>query len=254
MFETIIQGQGSDRDGRKKTVIVSFAIHTLVLGILVVIPLVYYQTIPGGWERISDVFAARLPDPVPPSPPPAARPASGARVPRTGPVIVRVKELIEPTNVPVPPDTPELDVPISEILRSSSDGPATPIVPSSDSFGGGITRLLSRAGPNTPLPPPPKPPKQPMLISSLDPSRLIHRVDPVYPPLAIKARVQGSVLLQVTVNEMGIVESVEVMSGPTLLVNAAVEAVKQWRYKPTILNGEPMPVKATVTVNFNLRR
>ena len=92
-----------------------------------------------------------------------------------------------------------------------------------------------------PPPPPPKPPKQPMLISSLDPSRVIFRVEPVYPPLAITSRVQGPVMLQVTVNELGIVESVEVVSGHALLVRAAVEAVKQWRYKPTILNGEPGP-------------
>ncbi|RPJ55315.1 MAG: energy transducer TonB [Acidobacteria bacterium] len=93
-----------------------------------------------------------------------------------------------------------------------------------------------------------------MLISSLDPSRLIYRVEPVYPPLAMKARVEGVVMLQVTVNEMGVVESVEVASGHPLLVKAAVDAVSQWRYKPTILNGEPVPVKATVTVNFNLHR
>jgi protein TonB len=62
------------------------------------------------------------------------------------------------------------------------------------------------------------------------------------------------VLLQVTVSETGTVDAVAVMSGHPLLTKAAVEAVQQWRYKPTILNGEPVPVKATVTINFNLRR
>jgi len=254
MFETIIQGQGSERAGRKRTVLVSFAIHVLVLGILVVIPLIYYRTIPGGWEDIADVFAAELPDPAPPSPPkpdpPTARPAGIGLTER---VVVRVQELVEPPNVPIPDDAQVVDIPIDQILRRPGEG-GTAMVPYSEGVGLAIPNVFQPTNIETPPPPPPKPAKPPMLISTLDPSRLIYRVEPIYPPLAIASRVQGSVLLQVTVNEMGVVESVEVKSGHTLLVQAAIDAVKQWRYKPTILNGEPVQVKATVTVNFNFRR
>ncbi|RPJ84572.1 MAG: energy transducer TonB [Acidobacteria bacterium] len=254
MFETIIQGQGSDRAGRKKTVLVSLAIHVVMLSILIVIPLWYYQTIPVGWEEISKVFAAELPDPVPPSPPPPRPPRpDGVSIPTDRPVIILSPILIEPGKVPPPPGAEVIDIPVGP-YRSGLSGPPGPFIPDGVLAGPMAENLRPLAGPRTPPPPPPKPAKQPMLISSLDPSRVIYRVEPVYPPLAIQARVQGAVMLQVTVNEMGIVESVEVVSGHPLLVKAARDAVSQWRYKPTILNGEPVPVKATVTVNFNLHR
>ena len=84
-------------------------------------------------------------------------------------------------------------------------------------------------------------------------SKLIHRVDPKYPELARRARVRGLVLLQVTVDEEGKVTEVRVIRGHPLLNQAAIDAVSQWRYSPTLLNGEPTPILATVSVNFVLR-
>ena len=84
-------------------------------------------------------------------------------------------------------------------------------------------------------------------------SKLIHRVEPDYPELAKRARVQGIVFLRVTVDEQGNVADIEVIRGHPLLTQSAVDAVRQWKYSPTILNQEPVPVIATVTVNFVLR-
>jgi protein TonB len=84
-------------------------------------------------------------------------------------------------------------------------------------------------------------------------SKLIRRVEPEYPELAKRARVQGIVLLQVVVDEQGNVTEVNIIRGHPLLNQAAVDAVSQWKYSPTLLNGEPVPVIATVTVNFVLR-
>jgi TonB family protein len=83
-------------------------------------------------------------------------------------------------------------------------------------------------------------------------SRLIRRVAPIYPELAKRARVSGRVVLQIAVNETGDVTDTNVMSGHPLLNDAAVTAVKQWKYSPTLLNGRPVPVIATVTVVFML--
>gem|GEM_PF-333040 len=83
-------------------------------------------------------------------------------------------------------------------------------------------------------------------------SNLIRKVPPRYPELARRARVEGEVVLRVTVNEEGYVTNVEVISGHQLLRQAAVDAVKQWKYEPTVLNGKPIPVIATVTINFVL--
>jgi periplasmic protein TonB len=83
-------------------------------------------------------------------------------------------------------------------------------------------------------------------------SNLIYQTDPVYPPLAKQARVQGSVVLEVVINKEGSVETTRVLSGHPLLAQAAVEAVRQWRYRPVTLNGETREVVTTVTVNFKL--
>jgi TonB family protein len=81
-------------------------------------------------------------------------------------------------------------------------------------------------------------------------SKLIHKVDPVYPVEALKAQISGSVILKVTVNKKGFVSDVRVLSGHPLLRKATVEAVRQWQYSPTFLNGKAVGVIATVTVIF----
>ena len=84
-------------------------------------------------------------------------------------------------------------------------------------------------------------------------SKLIHKVDPVYPQLAKDIRLSGRVILVITVNEEGFVSDAQVKAGHPLLTEAAVEAVKQWQYSPTLLNGQAVPVKATVEVVFVLK-
>ena len=83
------------------------------------------------------------------------------------------------------------------------------------------------------------------------PSKL-NNVPPVYPPMAKQARVEGTVILEATISEQGRVTNVKVLRGIPLLDNSALDAVKQWHYSPTLLNGTPVPVIMTVTVNFRL--
>ena len=81
---------------------------------------------------------------------------------------------------------------------------------------------------------------------------LIHKVQPTYPPLARQARVQGTVVLQAVIGKDGTIENLRVVSGHPMLTSSALEAVKQWRYKPYYLNGEPVEVDTTINVNFTL--
>ena len=81
---------------------------------------------------------------------------------------------------------------------------------------------------------------------------ILKKVDPVYPPLARQARIQGTVILRVHINKSGDVESLQLYSGHPMLAPAAIDAVKQWKYKPHLLNGGPVNVETRVTVNFTL--
>jgi protein TonB len=81
---------------------------------------------------------------------------------------------------------------------------------------------------------------------------LVRRVQPTYPPLAREARIQGTVLLQAVIGKNGKIDDLQVVKGHPMLVAAALAAVKQWRYKPYLLNGAPVEVETQITVNFNL--
>lgn len=112
-----------------------------------------------------------------------------------------------------------------------------------------------------PAPPAPKPPVQAAQSTAprrvrpggdVRPPKLIREVRPAYPPLARQARIQGAVKLTAVVSREGTVQSLQVSSGHPLLIQAAMDAVRQWRYEPTLLNGEPVEVILVVDVNFLL--
>jgi len=83
---------------------------------------------------------------------------------------------------------------------------------------------------------------------------LIHRVEPMYPPIAQQAHIQGIVTLTAVIDKDGIIQRLQLVSGHPLLATAAIDAVKQWRYKPYLLNGQPVEAETTVTVTFRLQR
>ena len=83
--------------------------------------------------------------------------------------------------------------------------------------------------------------------------RIAKKVDPIYPPTAKQARIQGAVTLKVVISKSGDVENLQLVSGHPLLAPAAIDAVKQWKYTPYLLNGDAVEVETTVTVNFKLQ-
>lgn len=109
-------------------------------------------------------------------------------------------------------------------------------------------------GPPVATPQPP-PPDEPIVVGGkIRPPRLIHRVEPTYPRMAQIARIQGDVVLEALLEKDGRVRNVEIKSGHPSLAPAASEAVGQWIYEPTYLNGQPYAVRLTVTVEFRLKR
>ena len=96
------------------------------------------------------------------------------------------------------------------------------------------------------------PPQRAQIAQGVSRGLLISKVQPTYPPLARQARVQGTVVLQALIGKDGSVQNLTVISGHPMLIQAAMDAVKQWRYRPYLLNGEPVLLETTINVNFEL--
>jgi protein TonB len=96
------------------------------------------------------------------------------------------------------------------------------------------------------------PPQKVRVSQGVLQGNILHQVQPQYPPIARAARVAGAVVIKATIGKDGTMKDLQVVSGHPMLVQAALEAVKQWRYKPWVLNGEPVEVDTVITVNFNL--
>jgi protein TonB len=104
------------------------------------------------------------------------------------------------------------------------------------------------------IPPAPKPVGTVFRKSEILEGRLLRKVEPKYPPLAIAARIQGPVVLEAVISKAGTMENLRLVSGHPMLAGAAIDAVRQWRYRPYILNGEVIEVETEITVNFVLGR
>jgi len=98
----------------------------------------------------------------------------------------------------------------------------------------------------------PKPTGPARISSGVMQGQILQKTQPVYPPIAKAAHMQGTVTLHAIISKTGTIEKLEAISGPEMLKGAALDAVKSWRYKPYLLNGEPTEVDTTVIVNFNL--
>jgi protein TonB len=121
------------------------------------------------------------------------------------------------------------------------------------SMGGVLGGVIGGIGT---APPPPKPkPTGPIRVGgNVQAARIVNRVQPVYPPLARQTRISGTVRLHAIISKDGTIQQLEVISGHPLLQQAALDAVRQWRYQPTLLNGEPVEVDTTIDVIFSLNQ
>ena len=117
---------------------------------------------------------------------------------------------------------------------------------------GGILGGIVSAAPPPPTPPPPPPPERVRVGGQVQSAKLLNQPRPSYPPLARQARIQGTVRLEAVISKDGAIEELKVVSGHPLLIQSAIDAVKQWRYQPTQLNGVAVEVVTTIDVNFTL--
>jgi protein TonB len=120
-------------------------------------------------------------------------------------------------------------------------------------YGGPIVSIPHGLGVGFPVVIPTRPaPVEPLIVSHWAEGNLVYRVQPIYPTLARQARIQGTVELRAVISKAGMIENLVLVHGHPMLSAAAIEAVRQWRYRPYLLNNEPIEVETEITVNFVL--
>ena len=236
--QTFVEEGGHTR--KPYTVGLSLLLQMALLCLLALAPLIYQQGLPGA--QLKSILAA-----------PPAPPRTTPKV-LTKPLPVVTKRSFNSARMIAP-------VVIPKQLPTFNDAPAAPNLGTSDLPGVGSdagTPLLLYGSEAAPKPAPPPvaasegKPKTMRVGGRVAEANLIHRIQPLYPPLAKSARVQGTVEFTAIISQDGRVEHLQLVRGHSLLVNAARDAILQWRYQPTLLNGKPTEVITQITVNFTL--
>ena len=241
MFEdSLIESGGRLRTKRGATTVLSFVLQMILLGILILIPLIYTEALP---KQQLMTFLVAPPPPPPPPPPPAATPIKTVKIQSE----MNNGQLRTPTKIPqkvqmikeeeAPP--PSMAGVVGGVVGGVPGGSAGGVI-------GGIISSAPVAVPKVATP------QRVRVSSGVSTGLLIRKVQPNYPPLARQARIQGTVVLQAEISKEGTIQNLQLISGHPMLAPAAIEAVKQWRYKPYLLNGEPVAVETQVVVNFTL--
>ncbi|MBI1355421.1 MAG: TonB family protein [Acidobacteria bacterium] len=239
------------REKRPWTMAISFGLQIMAILVALAIPLLNYYDIPV--TQLS-TFLVAPPPPPPPPPPPQAVVKPKKVIPRE----FDAGQLTQPKKIPDKVAIIEEEdlTPVAGIAGVVGGVPGGSAGGSLGGVLGGIISNTPAVAPPPPPPPvkkaPPPPPARIRVGGAVQKARLLRQVQPQYPPLARQARIQGTVKLTAEIAKDGSIEKLEVISGHPLLIPAALQAVKQWRYKPTLLNGQAVEVVTQIDVNFTL--
>ena len=241
MFEdSLIESGNKLKTKRLGTTILSFLLQVGLIGILILIPLIYTDALPKGNLM---TFLVAPPPPPPPPPPPAA----AVKVVKIQSEVIN-GQLRTPTKIPDKVQMIKEEEAPPDLGAGGVPGGVPGGIPGGSTGGvmGGILSSANAAIPKVATP------QRVRVSSGVSTGLLIKKVTPNYPQLAKQARIQGSVVLQAEISKEGTIQNLQLISGHPMLAPAAIEAVKQWRYKPYLLNGEPVAVETQVVVNFSL--
>jgi protein TonB len=242
MFEdSLIESGNKLRTKRLSTTILSFVLQVMLIGVLILIPLIYTDALP---KQQLMTFLVAPPPPPPPPPPPAAAVVK---------VVKMVSEVVNgqlraPTKIPQKVQMIKEEEAPPDLGGGGVPGGVPGGIPGGSAGGviGGIISSTPVAVPHVATP------QRVRVSQGVSQGLRIKFVQPNYPPLARQARIQGQVILQAEISKEGTIQNLQLISGHAMLAPAAIEAVKQWRYKPYLLNGEPVAVETQVVVNFSL--
>lgn len=238
MFDDTLNSSWDERSRRGLTTLTSFGSQAVAVGGLLVLSLLRPMGLPLFRQLSTPVSMGE-----PLAEAPAVRTHAGANTAApSGPsIFLRPSPRFRTDPSAVNDDgPPEIGGPGGYVSGSSGPGAPDGMI---DSFGAGTRPIMPVA---------PAVATHPISVSHMSEGDLVHKIVPAYPPLARAARLQGQVVLQAVISKQGTIENLKVLAGHPILVPAAIEAVRQWRYRPYILNNEPVEVETEITVNFSL--
>ncbi|HWH61003.1 MAG TPA: TonB family protein [Terriglobales bacterium] len=239
MFEdSLIESGGRLKTKRGRTTLVSFILEAIVVIILILIPLMFTEALPKGQLM---TFLVAPPPPPPPPPPPAA-----VKIVKAVETDIVNNQLRTPTKIPKQ---------VKIIQEEEAPPPSAGVVGGVPGGvpGGAANGVIGGIISSTPVAVPKVAVQRVRVSQGVTQGMKVHDVTPQYPQMAKIARVQGPVVLAAVIGKDGTIQGLRVVSSASPLLNqSALEAVKQWRYRPYILNGEPVEVDTTITVNFTL--
>jgi len=236
--DSLLETSWAQRSRRSWTTITSFGIEALAIGLLLLLPVLRTVGLPSARTVSTPISIGRTSEHTP------------ASRPRGGSVSLNARNLVTPRLV-APGHIP-IDIRMGgdELAPQMPGGSEIGLAGSGPGIPDGI--LHGDGGTMPVAPPAPAPVIRAIRTSSMLEGNLIRRVQPVYPPLARSARIQGRVVLVAVISKAGTIVNLHALSGHPMLVPAAVDAVSQWLYRPYILNSEPVEVETQITVNFTL--
>src|SRR5712671_6739940 len=239
MFEdSLLESGGRLKTKRGRTTTFAIFLEIIAIGIMVLLPLIFTEALP---KQMTMSFLV-APPPPPPPPPPAAAPVK---------IVKQIQTDIVNGALRTPTKIPQKIQMIKEEEAPPPSMAAAGVVGGipGGQMGGVIGGIIS----STPVAVPKVATPQRVRVSAGVTSGLkVRDVKPNYPPLARQARIQGTVVLHAVISKDGSIEGLTLVSGHPMLAPAAIDAVKQWKYKPYLLNGEPVEVDTEVMVNFTL--
>ena len=242
MFEdSLLESGGRLKTKRGRTTTFAIFLEILLIGVMVLMPLIFTEALPK--QQLMTFLVA--PPPPPPPPPPAAAPVHVVQQIQTDIVNGALRT---PTKIPQKIQMIKEDEAPPQMASAGVVGGVPGGIPGGQ-MGGVIGGIIS----STPVAVPKVATPQRVRVSAgVTSGLLIRKVNPTYPPLARQARISGTVVLRAVISKDGSIENLSLVSGHPMLAPAAIEAVKQWKYKPYLLNGEPVEVDTEVQVNFTL--
>jgi periplasmic protein TonB len=243
MFEdSLLESGGRLKTRRGRTTTFAIILEIALVGVMVLLPLIFTEALPK--QQLMTFLVA--PPPPPPPPPPAAAPVKIVKQIQTDIVNGALRT---PTKIPQKIQMIKEDEAPPPVMASSGVVGGVPGGIPGGQMGGVIGGIIS----STPVAVPKVATPQRVRVSQgVSAGLLVRKVNPNYPPLARQARIQGQVILRAVISKDGSIEGLTLVSGHPMLAPAAIDAVKQWKYKPYLLNGEPVEVDTEVLVNFTL--